>query len=99
MRILNTDSRNRAAVGRMSRDDGDARLRPFNRPPTTRIRSFRHGRACPSHPRLLRIGDSKTIGVGKARRLPSLRTVLAVLPHTALQSFVSSSGESPVTAV
>jgi hypothetical protein len=25
-------------VGRMSRDDGDARLRPFNRPPTTRIR-------------------------------------------------------------
>src|SRR3979490_256647 len=37
MRMLNSDSRSRSAVGRMSRDDGDARLRPFNRPPTTRI--------------------------------------------------------------
>src|SRR5580692_5030859 len=36
--MLNSDSRNRSAVGRISRDDGDARLRPFNRPPTTRIR-------------------------------------------------------------
>src|ERR1700744_6372387 len=36
--MLNTDSRKRSAVGRISRDDGDARLRPFNRPPTTRIR-------------------------------------------------------------
>src|SRR6266436_6522110 len=35
--MLNTDSRNRSAVGRISRDDGDARLRPFNRPPTTRM--------------------------------------------------------------
>src|SRR6266700_1631656 len=37
MRILNTDSRRRSAVGRISREDGEARLRPFNRPPTTRI--------------------------------------------------------------
>src|SRR3981189_345995 len=37
MRILNTDSRNRSAVGRISFDEGEARLRPFNRPPTTRI--------------------------------------------------------------
>src|ERR1700753_3356167 len=36
--MLKTDSRKRSAVGRISRDDGDARLRPFNRPPTTRIR-------------------------------------------------------------
>src|ERR1700730_1135133 len=35
--MLNSDSRRRSAVGRMSRDDGDARLRPFSRPPTTRI--------------------------------------------------------------
>src|SRR6478735_7151229 len=35
--MLNSDSRRRSAVGRISRDDGDARLRPFNRPPTTRI--------------------------------------------------------------
>src|SRR6185503_7543314 len=35
--MLNTDSRKRSAVGRISRDDGEARLRPFNRPPTTRI--------------------------------------------------------------
>src|SRR6266700_904962 len=36
--ILKTDSRKRSAVGRMSREAGEARLRPFNRPPTTRIR-------------------------------------------------------------
>src|SRR6266702_7731393 len=35
--MLNTDSRRRSAVGRISREDGEARLRPFNRPPTTRI--------------------------------------------------------------
>src|SRR5258707_9761680 len=35
--MLNSDSRKRSAVGRISRDDGEARLRPFNRPPTTRI--------------------------------------------------------------
>src|SRR5258708_20695859 len=35
--MLKTDSRSRSAVGRISRDDGEARLRPFNRPPTTRI--------------------------------------------------------------
>ncbi len=34
------------------------------------------------------------IGVGKALRLPALRTVHAVFPHTALQSVVSSSGVS-----
>ncbi len=34
------------------------------------------------------------IGVGKAFGLPSLRTVRAVLPHTALQLLVSSSGVS-----
>ena len=32
------------------------------------------------------------IGVGKGSPLPALRTVLAVFPHTALQSVVSSSG-------
>src|ERR1700753_3474714 len=36
--MLKTDSRKASAVGLISRDDGDARLRPFNRPPTTRIR-------------------------------------------------------------
>ena len=35
---------------------------------------------------------AEAIGVGKAHNLPSLRTVLAVLPHTALQSAVSTSG-------
>src|SRR5580765_564926 len=35
--MLNTASRKRSAVGRISREDGEARLRPFNRPPTTRI--------------------------------------------------------------
>src|SRR4051794_20347271 len=35
--MLNTDSRRRSAVGRISRDVGEARLRPFNLPPTTRI--------------------------------------------------------------
>src|SRR5579863_10124971 len=35
--MLNSDSRRRSAVGRMSREDGEARLRPFNRPPTTRM--------------------------------------------------------------
>jgi hypothetical protein len=34
------------------------------------------------------------IGVGKGSRLPSLRTVLAVFPHTALQLLVSTSGMS-----
>jgi hypothetical protein len=33
------------------------------------------------------------IGVGKATNLPFLRTVQAVLPHTALQSAVSISGQ------
>src|SRR5260221_986171 len=37
MRMLNTDSGRRSAVGRISFDEGEARLRPFNRPPTTRI--------------------------------------------------------------
>jgi hypothetical protein len=32
------------------------------------------------------------IGVGKDTVLPSLRTVRAVFPHTALQSVVSTSG-------
>src|SRR5467141_5456670 len=36
------------------------------------------------------------IGVGKAFGLPSLRTVRAVFPHTALQLLVSSSGMSRV---
>src|SRR5260370_19409430 len=35
--MLNTDSRRRSAVGRISCDEGEARLRPFNRPPTTRM--------------------------------------------------------------
>src|SRR4029453_11162942 len=35
--MLNTDSRKRSAVGRIPCEDGEARLRPFNRPPTTRI--------------------------------------------------------------
>src|SRR5450631_2483304 len=35
--MLNTDSRRRSAVGRIARDEGEARLRPFNLPPTTRI--------------------------------------------------------------
>src|SRR5437763_17083574 len=35
--MLNTDSRKRSAVGRISCDEGEARLRPFNRPPPTRI--------------------------------------------------------------
>src|ERR1700690_1664929 len=38
--MLNTDSRRRSAVGRMSREAGEARLRPFNRPPTTRMTSL-----------------------------------------------------------
>src|SRR6185436_31978 len=35
--MLNTDSRRRSAVGRIACEEGEARLRPFNRPPTTRI--------------------------------------------------------------
>src|SRR5437764_9012344 len=35
--MLNSDSRRRSAVGRIACEDGEARLRPFNRPPTTRI--------------------------------------------------------------
>src|SRR5438552_4610779 len=35
--MLKTDSRSRSAVGRISREDGEARLRPLKRPPTTRI--------------------------------------------------------------
>src|SRR5579862_193485 len=38
--------------------------------------------------------DPSSIGVGKAVGLPSLRTVRAVFPHTALQLLVSSSGVS-----
>ncbi len=39
--------------------------------------------------------DGPLIGVGKSlSALPSLRTVHAVLPHTALQSIVSSSGSA-----
>src|SRR5579862_946698 len=38
--------------------------------------------------------DPLWIGVGKAVGLPSLRTVRAVFPHTALQLLVSSSGVS-----
>ena len=37
------------------------------------------------------------IGVGKAINLPSLRTVRAVFPHTALQSRISSSGLTSYT--
>src|SRR6185369_7141704 len=35
--MLNTDSRRRSAVGRIACEEGEARLRPFNRPPTTRM--------------------------------------------------------------
>src|SRR5689334_6427595 len=35
--MLNTDSRRRSAVGRMACEDGEAKLRPFSLPPTTRI--------------------------------------------------------------
>src|SRR3954465_8165629 len=35
--MLNSDSRRRSAVGRIPCEEGEARLRPFNRPPTTRI--------------------------------------------------------------
>src|SRR5512139_3728242 len=35
--MLNTDSRRRSAVGRIACVEGEARLRPFNLPPTTRI--------------------------------------------------------------
>src|SRR5262245_16436826 len=35
--MLNTDSRKRSAVGRIACVDGEARLRPFSLPPTTRI--------------------------------------------------------------
>src|SRR5947207_1671900 len=38
--------------------------------------------------------SSYAIGVGKGGALPALRTVRAVLPHTALQSLGSSSGVS-----
>ena len=41
-------------------------------------------------PRILRQPPPPPIGVGEARCLPSLRTVRAVLPHTALQSVGSS---------
>src|SRR3569623_3584514 len=37
--MLNTDSRRRSCVGRISFDAGDAMLRPRSRPPTTRILS------------------------------------------------------------
>src|SRR3569833_3530480 len=39
--ILNTDSRRRSCVGRISFDAGDAMLRPRSRPPTTRISVLR----------------------------------------------------------
>src|SRR5664279_6384737 len=48
MRMLKSDSRRRSAVGRISREDGDARLRPFNRPPTTRIRVPTRARLAPA---------------------------------------------------
>src|SRR6185295_4374920 len=35
--MLNTDSRRRSAVGRIACVEGEARLRPFNLPPTTRM--------------------------------------------------------------
>ena len=38
-------------------------------------------------------GQTFVIGVGKAINLPSLRTVHAVFPHTALQLAVSISGQ------
>jgi hypothetical protein len=38
-------------VGRMSREDGGARLRPFSRPPTTRINGSRHARPGAEYPR------------------------------------------------
>src|SRR3569623_1904580 len=39
--MLNTDSRRRSCVGRISFDAGDAMLRPRSRPPTTRISVLR----------------------------------------------------------
>src|SRR4051812_14424561 len=58
--MLNSDSRKRSAVGRISRDDGEARLRPFSRPPTTRIKMARRARARPRHPRLDHVDQRKT---------------------------------------
>src|SRR5947207_7409330 len=79
--MLNTDSRRRSAVGRISREEGEARLRPLNRPPTIRIRDFRHARACPGHPRSSALQASKTwmAGSGPAMtaRLAWLATRLA----------------------
>jgi hypothetical protein len=40
----------------------------------------------------VRVTPPEVIGVEKDAVLPSLRTVRAVFPHTALQSVVSSSG-------
>src|SRR5258705_5856892 len=78
MRIWNSDSRRRSAVGRISRDDGDARLRPFNRPPTTRIRAHEkkwRGRALRSLP---------PCGGGLGRGVPHERSACLARPSPTL---------------
>src|SRR4051812_35447600 len=65
--MLNSDSRKRSAVGRISRDDGDASVRPFNRPPTTRITLRRH-------PEVLAAMWGEPRRMGHTRLQPSFET-------------------------
>src|SRR5437867_4416199 len=66
--MLNTDSRRRSAVGRISRPAGEARLRPFNRPPTTRMEKLLVPR--------LQIALAVIAALGAARRAVAIGLVL-----------------------
>src|SRR5690349_9689279 len=71
--MLNTDSRKRSAVGRIACVEGEARLRPFNRPPTTRITQLLVLR--------LQIALAVIAALGAARRAVAIGFVLIARPR------------------
>src|SRR5258705_1960194 len=79
--MLNSDSRNRSAVGRISREDGEARLRPFNRPPTTRISvRSRQVEARAPNTRQRRWAPLPLVGSGGGRGWPRSAAVVGYPP-------------------
>src|SRR5215470_17738923 len=66
--MLNSDSRNRSAVGRIACERGDASVRPPRRPPTMRINSSLTSLAAEAAPALLaprQFRLAEALGIGR----------------------------------
>ena len=62
--MLNSDSRSRSAVGRISREDGEAIVRPRSRPPTFVVFGTRVDQLPTSYERYLLNSMRRELGLG-----------------------------------